>query len=44
MANFNLDVNAPYPIPPEDTLEETHEDVSRQDVRFKHYGKKHWSS
>jgi hypothetical protein len=41
MANFDLDVNAPYPIPPEDTLSKKPMKMQypAQDVRFKHYGK-----
>ena len=41
MANFDLDVNAPYPIPPEDTLwkKPMRMEYPKQDVRFKHYGK-----
>ena len=41
MANFDLDVNAPFPIPPEDTLwkKPMRMEYPKQDVRFKHYGK-----
>jgi len=41
MANFDLDVNAPYPIPPEDTLwkKPMKMPYPQQNVRFKHYGK-----
>ena len=41
MADFNLDVDAPYPIPPEDTLFKKPMRVPypQTDVRFKHYGK-----
>jgi hypothetical protein len=41
MANFDLDVNAPYPIPPVDTLSKKPMKVQypKNDVRFRHYGK-----
>jgi hypothetical protein len=41
MANFDLDVNAPYPIPPEDTLwkKPMRMPYPQQNVRFKHYGR-----
>jgi Domain of unknown function (DUF4290) len=41
MADFNLDINAPYPIPPEDTLSKKPMRVAypANDVRFRHYGK-----
>jgi hypothetical protein len=41
MANFDLDVDAPYPIPPVDTLSKKPMKVNypKNDVRFRHYGK-----
>lgn len=41
MADFNLDISAPYPIPPEDTLSKKPMRMKypQEDVRFKHYGK-----
>lgn len=41
MANFDLDVDAPYPIPPVDTLSKKPMKVQypKNDVRFRHYGK-----
>jgi hypothetical protein len=41
MANFDLDINAPYPIPPEDTLSKKPMRLPypQTNVRFKHYGK-----
>jgi hypothetical protein len=41
MANFDLDVDAPYPIPPLDTLSKKPMKVNypKNDVRFRHYGK-----
>ena len=41
IANFDLDVEAPYPMPPEDTLTKKPMKMHypQNDVRFKHYGK-----
>lgn len=41
MANFDLDVNAPYPVPTEEILNKKPMKMlyPQSDVRFKHYGK-----